>query len=259
VDREFVTLFMIFDELTGKDAGLFHTINGYIFGNLPGLIMKEGERVRWYLLAVGNERDLHTPHWHGKAVEHHNRHTDVVELLPGSTALVDMLADNSGSWLFHCQVSDHMEAGMAAIYQIYRSQPCSSPVQFISADFWRTPGKFRVTVKNVGSKPLRSILIKYDFLLGVQYRRRPYVDEGWKWNTLLRPGEESTFEMPGWLPPYADKVSAWVLFPQELDYEDGSKWTQPRDGGCFEIFWRDIEHPQLPVLPPLFVDMRSED
>jgi hypothetical protein len=30
----------------------------------------------------------------------------------------DMIADNPGTWLFHCQVSDHLEAGMLATYTI---------------------------------------------------------------------------------------------------------------------------------------------
>lgn len=49
VDREFVALFIMFDELQGRDTGQFHSINGYIFGNLPGLVMKQGEKVGWYL------------------------------------------------------------------------------------------------------------------------------------------------------------------------------------------------------------------
>jgi hypothetical protein len=28
--------------------------NGFIFGNLPGLYMKQEEKVRWYLLGMGN-------------------------------------------------------------------------------------------------------------------------------------------------------------------------------------------------------------
>ena len=27
--------------------------------------MKRGERVRWYVMGMGTEVDLHTPHWHG--------------------------------------------------------------------------------------------------------------------------------------------------------------------------------------------------
>ncbi len=78
---------MIFDELRGQDAGLFHAINGYVFGNLPGLVMKKGEKVRWYVMAMGNEKDLHTPHWHGLTVSDPLRHMDVVELLPGHYSL----------------------------------------------------------------------------------------------------------------------------------------------------------------------------
>jgi FtsP/CotA-like multicopper oxidase with cupredoxin domain len=118
VDREFVTLFMIFNETDGEELGLMHSINGYIFGNLPGLVMNRGDRVRWYLLGMGNEVDLHTGHWHGKTVQFHNRRTDVIELLPGSMATADMTADNPGTWLYHCHVADHIDAGMIATYTI---------------------------------------------------------------------------------------------------------------------------------------------
>jgi len=103
-DEEFVTSFMIFDELGGRNEGQFHAINGYIFGNLPGLVIKKGEKVRWYLMGMGNEKDIHTPHWHGKTVTDGRRNIDVAELLPASTLAVDMVADNPGTWLFHCQV-----------------------------------------------------------------------------------------------------------------------------------------------------------
>ncbi|MBI2817895.1 MAG: multicopper oxidase domain-containing protein [Acidobacteria bacterium] len=118
VNREFVTMFMIFDEAAGAERGLMHSINGFIFGNLPGLVMNLGEKVRWYLLGMGNEIDLHSGHWHGKTVRFHGRQTDVIELLPGSMATVDMNADNAGTWLYHCHVADHIDAGMIATYTI---------------------------------------------------------------------------------------------------------------------------------------------
>jgi FtsP/CotA-like multicopper oxidase with cupredoxin domain len=157
VDREFVALFMIFNENEGlkesdapntsdpddvspelrqkRDAfvklspaaqqevlegGLKHTINGYMFGNLPDFEMREGERVRWYVVALGSEQDLHTAHWHGETVvEDGRRRTDDVELLPGSMKVADMKADNPGTWLFHCHVSDHMMGGMYAFYVVH--------------------------------------------------------------------------------------------------------------------------------------------
>ena len=259
VDREFVALFMIFDELKGKDSGLFHTINGYIFGNLPGLTMKKGDKVRWYLLGMGNEKDLHTPHWHGKTVRYGSRNTDVVELLPASMVAVDMIADNPGTWLFHCQVSDHMESGMMAVYTIYEPRQCSSPIDLVSSDFWSNPETVHVTVKNVSSKPITNIAVKYDFLLGRQYRRRPYPDVGWSWNTTIPPGQQQTFEMKGMSAAYAEKVFGWVLFPQSVTYEDGGKWSQQRDGDCFQVFWRDKDQLPLTVLPPLFMEMGGAD
>ena len=257
IDREFIALFMIFDEMQGKDAGLFHSINGYVFGNLPGLVMKKGERVRWYLLAMGNERDLHTPHWHGKTVEYRGRHTDVIELLPASMTSVDMVADNPGTWLFHCQVSDHMEAGMMAVYTIYEPEQCTSPIKFVSADFWNTPDKFRVTVKNVGSKPIKSVTVRFDHMMAAQYRRRPY-EPFWIWTKPIQPGEEQTFEMQGYLHNLAATVPGWVLFPQAITYQDGSTWQLKDDGQCYQIYWRDKDHPQIEALPPLQVEMSDD-
>ena len=90
-----------------------HTINGLTYGNLTGLEMNEGERVRWYLFGLGSETDLHTAHWHGlRVTEGGRRRTDAIELLPGSMKVVDMTADNPGDWLFHCHVSEHMQRGM---------------------------------------------------------------------------------------------------------------------------------------------------
>ncbi len=146
VDREFAALFMIFDEsgldeaaieaaeyagLPGlasdappltwaqvqqqREQGSRYAINGYVYGNLPPYQMNEGERTRWYLFALGSENDLHTAHWHGlRVVEEGRRRTDVVELLPASMKVADMVADNPGTWLFHCHVAEHMQEGMFA-------------------------------------------------------------------------------------------------------------------------------------------------
>jgi FtsP/CotA-like multicopper oxidase with cupredoxin domain len=111
VDKEFVMMYMIFDEskpgMTAeqKEPHLKHSINGYIFANLPGLDMDKGDQVRWHLIGMGNEVDLHTPHWHGELVKINGQYTDVAELLPASMKSADMLADNPGQWMFHCHVA----------------------------------------------------------------------------------------------------------------------------------------------------------
>jgi len=257
VDDEFVAWFMVFDQQSGKDSGLFHAINGYIFGNLQGLIIKKGDRVRWYLLAMGNERDLHTPHWHGKVLQYGSRNADVIELLPGSMVTADMTADNPGTWLFHCHVSDHMEAGMMTTYTIYEPQHCTSPVQFVSADFWE-PGKSRVTVKNVSSKPVGEIHVTFDYLNSPLDRRRPPENNEWNWTTSIQPGQQNTFEMPGLLPDYAKQVFGYILFPKMVTFQDGTQWQPNSEAECFDAFWRDKDHPPMITLPPLQIQLNED-
>ena len=142
VDRELVTMFTVFDENISPylqhnieayagdpasvnpaddgfhESNLMHSINGYVFGNLPGLSTTRGQRVRWYTLGQGTEVDLHTPHWHGNTVTINGMRTDVAELLPMSMKVADMVPDDAGTWLFHCHVNDHITAGMLATYTV---------------------------------------------------------------------------------------------------------------------------------------------
>src|SRR5262249_39281416 len=100
------------------ESNLKHGINGYVYGNLPGLVMHEGEHVRWYVMSMGTEVDLHTPHWHGNDATVNGMRTDVLSLLPGTMVTADMVPDDPGTWLFHCHVNDHIYAGMLSKYTV---------------------------------------------------------------------------------------------------------------------------------------------
>ncbi len=156
VDREFVCLYLLFDEnvswyidhniqtftsdpkgvkkldfapvdnegnFSGLGSGFTvanakFAINGYIYGTGPMMTMKKGERVRWYLVALGEQFSVHTPHWHGNVVLHDGKRTDVVPLMQAQMETVDMVPDNPGIWMFHCHIDDHMDAGMATLYKV---------------------------------------------------------------------------------------------------------------------------------------------
>lgn len=156
VDREFVTLFMIFDENTSwylqhnidtyttdpkgvnkleilnrdqDDNFNFYgagfvgvnfrsSINGYLYANGPIMTMKKGERVRWYVLTLGEGVNVHTPHWHGNTVLDGGHRTDVISIGPAQTETVDMVPDDPGIWMYHCHFDGHMQAGMTALYQV---------------------------------------------------------------------------------------------------------------------------------------------
>jgi FtsP/CotA-like multicopper oxidase with cupredoxin domain len=135
VDREFATLWMVFNEAPPDapedevEPHLKHSINGYFFGNLPGLTMNQGDRVRWYVVSMGTEVDWHTPHWHGVVLQlEGGTYTDVIEVGPAAMKVGDMVADNPGTWLLHCHVADHMMAGMYAPFTINGRSPAATQV-----------------------------------------------------------------------------------------------------------------------------------
>jgi FtsP/CotA-like multicopper oxidase with cupredoxin domain len=141
VDREFVVAFAIFQEgasgffmqnivrdqkypaTTISNPGFsktleYYTMNGFIGGTMPLITAQKGERVRWYLLSNSNEDDIHAPHWHGQTATLMGTRTDTISLMPMSMAVVDMVPDNPGTWLFHCHVNDHLDGGMYALFKV---------------------------------------------------------------------------------------------------------------------------------------------
>ncbi|XP_053179120.1 ceruloplasmin [Scomber japonicus] len=105
------------------ESNKMHGINGYLYGNLPGLSMCQGNKIHWHLFALGNEVDMHSVHFHGQILTTQNHHTDTISLFPASSTLAEMVADNPGHWLLTCTVNDHLMAGMQAIFEIKKCFP----------------------------------------------------------------------------------------------------------------------------------------
>jgi FtsP/CotA-like multicopper oxidase with cupredoxin domain len=101
----------------GVGGNFMESMNGYVFGHLPSLTMKTGERVRWYLMATTGF-EIHSPHWHGNTVTIRHMRTDVGALLPMGMEVADMVPDDPGIWLFHCHVAPHLIAGMESTYRV---------------------------------------------------------------------------------------------------------------------------------------------
>ena len=141
IDKEFIILFTVFDENKSyyldkniaafapearvnmddeafMESNLMHSMNGYVYDNLPGLTMQVGDKVRWYQLALGTEVDMHTPHWHGNTLLSAGQRIDAVNLLPATHSTLDMQPDDPGTWMYHCHVNDHIEAGMMGHYTV---------------------------------------------------------------------------------------------------------------------------------------------
>ncbi|XP_058147191.1 hephaestin isoform X3 [Dasypus novemcinctus] len=155
MDREFSLLFLIFDENqswyleenvvthgprepghitlqdeTFMESNKMHAINGKIYANLNGLTMYQGERVAWYMLAMGQDIDLHTVHFHAESFLYRNGESyraDVVDLFPGTFEVLEMVVGNPGTWLMHCHVTDHVHAGMETLFIVLpQTEPLST-------------------------------------------------------------------------------------------------------------------------------------
>jgi hephaestin len=109
-----------FDAANFEESNTMHGLNGLLFCNQKSLTVYLGLTTRWYVAVLGTEVDLHAAHWHGNTLlEQHNNgkyRTDSIQLLPRQVSTADMVAHAQGNWLFHCHITDHIEAGMMAVY-----------------------------------------------------------------------------------------------------------------------------------------------
>ncbi|XP_074856068.1 coagulation factor V isoform X2 [Carettochelys insculpta] len=142
--REFVLLFMVFDEekswyfdktskktYTEKTSEMhkFHAINGIIY-HLQGLRMYKDELVRWHLLNMGGSKDIHVVHFHGQTFTEHGvpgHQLGVYSLLPGSFRTIEMTPPRAGVWLLDTEVGEYQQAGMQAFFIIVEKE-CKLPM-----------------------------------------------------------------------------------------------------------------------------------
>ena len=152
VDREFVTMFfssvesdswlypenirehtsLSVDSATAQpgfgNTHFMESVNGFAYANMPRPTMRVGENVRWYLFTGPNLGENHTIHWHANTALYRGRHTDMIDLGAMMMAVADMTPDNPGTWLYHCHVDVHFEAGMSAMYRVLpRDETAAGP------------------------------------------------------------------------------------------------------------------------------------
>ncbi|NXS81647.1 HPHL1 protein, partial [Erpornis zantholeuca] len=142
IDREFYLLFSIFDEndswylnknieaFTGdpskvdeKDADFMesnkmHAVNGYLYGNLPGLTMCKNDRVSWHLIGLGSHYDMHGVHFQGNTIDLRGTTRDGLALFPHLSGTALMQPDRVGTFKVVCRTFDHFVGGMKHFYEV---------------------------------------------------------------------------------------------------------------------------------------------
>jgi hypothetical protein len=259
VDQEFVTLFMMFDQSPPPPVGTrrsqlqfvlpefeFSTMNGFFFGNLQGLVMRQGDRVRWHTMAMGSENDVHTPHWHGNRVVQSGRTSDVRMLMPAMTDTVDLIASNVGSWMFQCHVSDHMDEGMMTYYTVLpKERAC--PVQFSDAAI-AADGSVSYKVANAGGADIKTLHSHAEVISGWHVVASLEGTNG-DVNTLA--ARSSTQKSVRNIFTGAAQAKGYVVVPDQIDFASGETWKPQYRGECSKTFFRsEADSFEMPVLPP---------
>ena len=77
-----------------------------------------GQTVQWDVMAMGSEH--HTFHVHGHRWRENGVPRDTKTVGPAESFAIRWKEDAPGTWLYHCHVEAHMNAGMIGIYQVKR-------------------------------------------------------------------------------------------------------------------------------------------
>lgn len=77
----------------------FAAINGFMYGNLPGLNMCLGESIVWYLFSAGNEADVHGIYFSGNTYLSKGERRDTANLFPHKSLTLLMTPDTEGTFL----------------------------------------------------------------------------------------------------------------------------------------------------------------
>lgn len=74
-------------------------MNGFMYGNQPGLNMNKGDLVTWYLFSAGNEADVHGIYFSGNTYLSREERRDTANLFPQTSLTLTMQPDTEG--VFH--------------------------------------------------------------------------------------------------------------------------------------------------------------
>ncbi|XP_062054294.1 ferroxidase HEPHL1 [Lepus europaeus] len=142
IDKEFHLLFTVFDENLSRyidenirrftwypysvdkedkefmESNRMHAVNGYMYGNQPGLSMCKKDRVSWHLIGMGTDTDMHGVYFQGNTIHLRGTHRDSLALFPHMSTTAFMQPDHAGIFKVFCSTLHHFARGMGQIYEV---------------------------------------------------------------------------------------------------------------------------------------------
>ncbi|XP_071090997.1 hephaestin-like protein [Haliotis cracherodii] len=101
-----------------KTFNAMHAINGFVFGNLPGLDFCEGETVTLHFATMGHATDIHQMVLSGHSFKQFKHRYNSVSLGVAQFATVTVKMQTPGRWLLYDALFANLEAGSAAFVNV---------------------------------------------------------------------------------------------------------------------------------------------
>ncbi|XP_072474368.1 ceruloplasmin-like [Notamacropus eugenii] len=100
------------------ESNRMHSMNGFLFGNIPNITMCMEDRVHWHFFGIGSFHDKHAIFLHGQTLLYMGHRMDTFSIFAASMIDALMVAKSAGEWMLSCQINKHVDAGMQAYFRI---------------------------------------------------------------------------------------------------------------------------------------------
>ncbi|XP_012498312.1 PREDICTED: LOW QUALITY PROTEIN: ceruloplasmin-like [Propithecus coquereli] len=186
VDKEFYLLATIFDEnkslLLDENIRTFitqpenvdkedpdfqksnkmHSINGYMYGNLPRLEMCVGDKVSWHVLSVGSEKDIHGIYFSGNTFTSLGAKTDTVTVFPHTSETLFMTSDSIGRVWTYCPLAPRKAHPVSLTLGLSQFLPRDGPYSLQQPNARKTNIYVDRNGTHLGSKYKKVVYRQYD-------------------------------------------------------------------------------------------------
>ncbi|XP_048190634.1 ceruloplasmin isoform X2 [Perognathus longimembris pacificus] len=179
-----------------QESNKMHSVNGFMYGNQPGLSMCQGDSVVWYLFSAGNEADIHGIYFSGNTFLSKGERRDAANLFPHASLTLLMQPDTPGTFDVLCLTTDHYTGGMKQKYTVSQcKQPSEgSPVYLgkqtyhvaaVEVEWDYSPHReWEKELHNLQGQSASNVFLdKEEFYIGSKYKKvvyRQYTDSSFK-------------------------------------------------------------------------------
>ncbi|XP_060072959.1 hephaestin-like protein [Ylistrum balloti] len=141
---------------SAQESNIMHSVNGFVFGNLPPVHVCTGDEVTMHFGSLGSAAEPHTVRIHGHSFVYRGKRQPSLPVISGLTVDAQFLAMEPGSWLMTSQNPKLMKAGMQAMLVI---EDCSnSPIDYVVNGVIR---KYYLAIENVMIPGRRESLVGF--------------------------------------------------------------------------------------------------